>query len=435
MADYTRGSSQRTLYNPLMRLWVLCTCLLLAAASARGERKPAPTNNSAPVTAPMAVDHNQPLIDVVIPRSDGSNMQVRALIDNASPDLWMTRRVAEALGITINCDAQVCAGTLTSQTAGIYVGEMKIALPPMSEIKIPAGDGKILQGTNIEITLPSTLLRNYDVLVDFPDHRFTLGKPGTLHFKGSENKVQVDPDNGIIQVPSKIENKKYNLILDLAAPISRLSSDLFEKLSAAHPDWPHMTGTVGPANAGDTDEETKLKIMRVDRVQFGSLFLIDLPAEEVSENRSAKLKNKPGADVEGLLGADVLLNYRVGTDYAHSIVYFDIGRMSQFPEFDVVGLTLRPENGSFVVVGVAEFEGEPSVPDVNIGDRLIAVDGIPVANSTMGQVWATLGGTPGQERKLTIERSGKELTVTATVRHFLAAAPDQDDKKHKRRDR
>src|ERR1700733_8724906 len=125
MADYTRGSSQRTLYNPLMRLWLLCTCLLLAAASARGERKPAPTNNSAPVTVPMAVDHNQPLIDVVIPRSDGSNMQVRALIDNASPDLWMSRRVAEALGSKIDCDAQICAGTLTSQGPAVYVGEMK----------------------------------------------------------------------------------------------------------------------------------------------------------------------------------------------------------------------------------------------------------------------------------------------------------------------
>jgi hypothetical protein len=50
----------------------------------------------------------------------------------------------------------------------------------------------------------------------------------------------------------------------------------------------------------------------------------------------------------------------------------------------------------------------------------------------MGQVWSMLGGTPGQERKLTIERSGKEVVVVATVRHFLAAGPDQDDKKHKR---
>lgn len=407
--------------------------MLLAAAVARGERKPAPTNNSGPVTVPMTVDHNQTVIDVIIPRSDGSPMQVKALIGTASPELWTSRRVAEALGATIICDAQVCAGTLKSPDPAIYLGEMKIPLPTTSKIKIPAADDKIVPGTTIEISLPSTLLRNYDVLVDFPEHRVTLGQPATIHFEGASARVQINPSDGAIRVPSKIENKKYNLVLDLAAPISRLSDDLFEKLSAEHPAWPRMIGAVGPANMGAADVETQLKIMRVDRVQFGSLFLIDLPVEEASESQPANVKSAAGPQIAGLLGADVLQNYRVGIDYAHSMLYLDIGRMSQFPEFDVVGLTLRPENGGgFIVIGIVEFEGKPSVADVQIGDRLIAVDGIPVANSTMGQVWSMLGGTPGQERKLTIERSGKEVVVVATVRHFLAAGPDQDDKKHKR---
>ncbi|MGA8429576.1 MAG: hypothetical protein WB729_07120 [Candidatus Sulfotelmatobacter sp.] len=416
-----------------MRFCVLCTCVLLGAVGAQGKRNPVPTNGSAPITVPMAVDHNQPLIDVVIPRSDGSTTQVKALIDNASPDLWMSRRVAEALGSKIDCDAQICAGTLTSQGPAVYVGEMKIPLWLTSKIKIPAGDAKIFPGTNIEITLPSTLLQNYDVLIDFPDRRFTLGQPGTIHFAGASSKVQIDRIDGAIQVPSKIENKKYYFILDVAAPISALSATLFEQLSAAHPDWPHMTGAVGPANPGFADAETKLKVIRVNRVQFGSLFLIDLPAKEASDGQSSKFKNISGAEIAGRLGADVLLNYRVGIDYAHSVLYFDIGRMSQFPEFDVIGLTLRPENsGGFTVIGIAEFEGKSSVPDVNIGDRLTAVDEIPVANSTMGQVWSMLGGSPGQERKLTIQRSGKDITVPGTVRHFLAVQPDQDNEKSER---
>jgi len=59
------------------------------------------------------------------------------------------------------------------------------------------------------------------------------------------------------------------------------------------------------------------------------------------------------------------------------------------------------------------------------------VDNIPVHGSTMGQVWAMLGGTPGQERKLTIERAGKQLLVPAKVQHFLAALPEEDNKKKK----
>jgi C-terminal processing protease CtpA/Prc len=136
----------------------------------------------------------------------------------------------------------------------------------------------------------------------------------------------------------------------------------------------------------------------------------------------------------GLLGADALLNYRVGLDYAHSTVYFEFGRMFNFPDFDVIGLILRPEDdGRFTILGVANFEGRPSVApgpaSVQPGDHLVAIDGIPVQGSTMGQVWNMLGGSPGQDRRLTIEREGKQFTIAATVQHFLGELPDEKEKK------
>jgi len=57
------------------------------------------------------------------------------------------------------------------------------------------------------------------------------------------------------------------------------------------------------------------------------------------------------------------------------------------------------------------------------------VDETVVTHSTIGQVWAMLGGSPGQERKLTIERNGKELGVIAIVRHFLGTAPESTDQR------
>jgi hypothetical protein len=91
------------------------------------------------------------------------------------------------------------------------------------------------------------------------------------------------------------------------------------------------------------------------------------------------------------------MNYRIGLDYAHSTVYFDIGRTFNFPDFDVIGLILRSEHdGSFAVAGVADFDGKSSLPGVQAGDQLVAVDGIPVAGSTLGQVWSMLEGLPGQ---------------------------------------
>ncbi len=157
----------------------------------------------------------------------------------------------------------------------------------------PTGKASIAPGMNAEINIPSTVLRNYDVLINFPDHEFTIAQPGSLKFKGVKAKVIVNAANGLIQVPSQIENKKYNLGLDLGRPISFLSEELFDKLSAAHPDWPHMTGAIGPANISGSDDEPKRKLMRVDRVQYGPLFLTNVAVAEFPKDRDAVSKIAP----------------------------------------------------------------------------------------------------------------------------------------------
>ena len=144
------------------------------------------------------------------------------------------------------------------------------------------------------------------------------------------------------------------------------------------------------------------------------------------------------APTAGLLGSEALLNYRVGLDYAHSTVYFDIGRSFNFPDFDVVGLILRPEDdGRFTILGIADFEGKPSVPQgddgVQAGDHLIAVDGIPVPGSTMGQVWSLLGGSPGTERTLTVERAGRQFTMAAKCSTSWVSAEENQSKESERR--
>ncbi len=238
----------------------------------------------------------------------------------------------------------------------------------------------------------------------------------------------------MIEVPSKIENKKYNLGLDVGSSISFLSDDLFDALGSAHSDWPRMTGAVGSANAWGDDPETKWKVMRIDRVQFGPLFLTNVATVGLPKSTSDFFEKRAGVPTQGLIGSNVFLNYRVGLDYAHSTIYFDIGRLFNFPDFDVIGLTLHPEDdGRYTILGIADFEEKPSVATgangIQPGDSLVAVNGIPIRGSTMGQVWSMLGGTPGQERNLTIEREGKQLQVKANVQHFLAELPDEQ-KKH-----
>jgi hypothetical protein len=441
------GTQPRTALKLRMKIRFAAIALCLLPAIARGQDKPQPES----VTVPAIIDHNRVIIGAEIPVPDGPSQRVNILVDNGDADLEMSQRAAAWMGLSVSCDGQICSGHATSQVLAleIQIDGMKVFLPTTQEIKITTG-AAIAPGLNAEINLPATVLRHYDVLIDFPGHKFTIGTPGSIHFQGSSAKAQINAANGLIQIPSQIENKKYNLALDLGSNISFLSDELFDKLQTAHPDWPHMTGAVGSANSGQ-DDEMYWKLMRLDRVQYGPLFLtnvavvefpkgqedlfekrFEIEKSEVQKTGAAKSgPSKSAIPTAGLLGSQALQSYRVGLDYAHAMVYFDIGRTFTFPDFDVVGTVLRPEgNGQFTILGIVDLDGKPSVPagtdGIHPGDELVAVDDIPVQGSTMGQVWKMLGGTPEQERKLTIKRAGKQFAVTARVKHFLGETPDEN---------
>jgi hypothetical protein len=378
-------------------------------------------------TVPMALDQGRVVIDVDLLLSDGSTERVRGWVDNGNPDLTMNRRVAGLMGLNVVCNGQVCSGTPKSPDVApeISIGGMRIPLAPSREIKVLYSMAALAPGMSAEINIPSTILRNYDVLFNFPDREFSIGLPGRVKFNGVKNKMLVNAD-GLIRIPSRMENKNYDLGLDLGSSINFLSGELFDKFSSPHPDWPHMTGAVGPFNTGEQVSEPKWRLMRVDRVQYGPLFLTGVAVTDFPSDRVTRFATA------GVLGYEALMNYRVGLDYAHSTVYFDIGRTVRFPDFDVVGLILRPEGDNvFTIAGVADFDGNPSVAGVQAGDHLLAVDDNPVADFTLGQVWSLLEGSPGQERKLTLERGGKQFTVVAKVQHFLGEVPGNDDAKGK----
>jgi hypothetical protein len=404
--------------------------VVLSAGFAAGQSAP-----SKPVTVPLILDHNRVVIEVGLPLADSSTQRVRAWVDNGSPDLYLSRHAATLMGLAVSCGDKECSAPPPQE---ITISGMKIPLTGIKEAKIPlkpvSAAGVMASGMNAEISIPSTILRNYDVLINFPDHEFTIGPLGSVKFRGIKAKVILNAESGIIQVPSQIENKKYNLALDVGSSISFLSGELFDKLAATHSDWPHMTGAIGPANMWGLQDEPKWKVMRVDRVQYGPLFLTNVVAVDWPEARLPFFDKGAGIPTAGLLGTEALMNYRIGLDYAHSAVYFDIGRTFNFPDFDVIGLILRPEDdGRLTILAIADYEGKASVSEVQAGDQLVAVDGIPVRGSTLGQVLLMLGGEPRKERTLTVERPGKQFIVAAKVQHFLGETDGSDTLKTKSR--
>jgi hypothetical protein len=375
-------------------------------------------------TVPVTLDHNRIIIDVSLPLADGSQKRVRGWVDTGNPDVWLSERVVKLMALQPMPDSketEVLGAKVRNVQAPkeILVGGMKISLAGIKEARMVAAES-VGPGSSAEITLPSTLLRNYDLIVDYVDRELTLAAPGQAKFTGKSIKAFVNPPNGIIQIPAKIEDNLCRLTFDLGANFSMLAGDIFEKLAKDNPKWPRNTGAVGTELFWGVQEEATQHALRVPAIQYGPVKLAEVGFDILPQGLMSFYSERAGVDTSGMLGANALLNYRLGIDYAHSTVYFDERGSYVAPGIDVVGLTLRPElDGRYTLIGVPEYEGKPAVPEVRVGDALVAIDKVPAKESTMGQIWSLLGGDPGETRVLTLERDGKQFTVNATVRRFL----------------
>jgi predicted aspartyl protease len=388
------------------------------------------------VTVPITLDHNRTIIDVYLTLPDGQKKRVRAWVDNGNTELWMTEDLAKKLGLAPNGDPKPALfgkERAVQAPKDLQVGGMTVSLAGVQDAEAIVERESVAPGCSAEITLPSTVLRNYDVLFDYPNRQFTIGPPGSISFKGVSSKVLADSKTGLVQVPSKVGGQDFNLALDVGASISVLSAEQIAQWHKAEPSWPYMVGGVGAGNMWGGEEETRWAVLRIPSVQFGSSTLTGVPAASFPDEELKWFQNRAGVQTIGLVGANALTGMRVGIDYAHSAIYLE-GSASA-PDMNVVGLMLRPEpHRRYTVVGVAQYEAKPSVPEVKTGDVLLGVDGAPATGATMGQVWSLLGGAPGQIRTLTLEREGKRLSVEAPVRRFLpAAAPVKSPRRNPHR--
>jgi len=371
------------------------------------------------VTVPITLDHNRVVIDVYLPLVDGTSKRMRALVDTGTSDLMMSQRTGALFG-ELKCEAQSCAATPPKE---LVIGGMKISLAGVSSAHTPVNVPKdfMVPGMSPEITLPSTVLRNYDVVFDYANRQFTIGEPGSVRFQGTDVKARISPP-GLIQASTIVEGETHTLELNTGVSISFVASDLLARWHAVHPTWPYMKGSVAAANMFGTPDEIDREVLQIPSLRLGSGTLGSVLVASYPIDLLQQLQERAGKDAIGLVGGEALRNYRVGIDYAHQQMYLDLVGRTPAEAVDVVGLTLRPETeGGFTIVGVPDGNEKPIVPDVKSGDVLIGVDGAPASGATLGQVWSLLGGTPGQIRTLTLERDGKRFTVDAPVRRFLDA--------------
>ena len=411
-----------------MRLGNAILSVFVLLSSALAQEKPKP------VTVPITLDHNRTIIDVYLPLPDGTTKRVRGWVDNGNPELDLSEDLAQKLGLQLKGEGTFKPGDQrpVDPPKSLQIGGMTISFEGVKDAKAIVSHDIIAPGCSAAINIPSSVLRNYDVLLDYPDRQFTIGPPGSISFQGTAAKAHINSQNGLIQIASKIDGADYTVSFDAGSSTSLLSGELIEKWEKAHPAWPHMTGAIGSTNMWGSQEEAHGPLLRLRSLDYGGVILKNVVVASFPEKFMQWYQDRAGAQTIGLIGANAFADYRVGIDYAHSTLYMQRILTKSAPDLDVVGLTLRPEpDEKYTIIGVADYNGKPAVADVKVGDVLVGVDGAPATGATMGQVWSLLGGTPGTTRTLTLERDGKRFSVEATVYRFLAEAPDNKSAKRR----
>lgn len=376
-------------------------------------------------TVPIVLDHNRMIVEGEIHKENGQVRRVRLWVDSGNPTFTLSAGLARDLGI--NQPPEGAPGIEVSPPSDVRIGGMKLNFEGVTT-KVVAQPFWLFSAMQVDANLPSTVLRKYRVVLDYPSRNLTLAKPGSLRPSGTPSAAKVQPHTGIIQIDAVIDSQSYSFALDMGASYSYVSAEKLAELVESHPGWPTMTGTAGCANMWGywpPNEET-FQLARLPEITWGKeqlkhVGMVGVPALSAGGPTWGEwYSRKTHHPVDGLLGANALGAYRVEIDYDAELVYFEKTAEFDTTDLEIVGLSLRQlVDGAYQVVGVAHTKGRPALAGVESGDLLLRIGELTTKGRTMGEVVDALRGRPGETRVLTIERAGKQTKVEAKVEHFL----------------
>lgn len=163
-------------------------------------------------------------------------------------------------------------------------------------------------------------------------------------------------------------------------------------------------------------------MLRLTELACGSFHLADISIisrrSGMFEEWMADMMTGP---IIGALAGNVLKCFRVEIDYANQTTYLQQYVTPDTHDMDLVGLTLEAQiDGSYVVQGIStDVHDTREATRVQIGDKLLKVDGQNISGLSLTDAVDSLRGTPGQECVLRLERAGQVLEVRVPVACIL----------------
>jgi len=374
------------------------------------------------VTAPLIVQGNAPIVELEFRTAAGAQRTARFLVDTGGGSFILGSKLMADIG------AQPAGAALKAKGSTFVplrpmvarLGGMELDLSDVRTIGTP--ESKWLMSRNdAEGMIPGRLLRHYDVVLDYPGRRFTLSKPGTSKPQGVEFQTPISTPSGFPRIEAEIGGKTYGFLLDTGASFTMISRTALEGWAKENPAWPSAVGAVGFANMFGGKMESEALMLRMPQLKLGSIAMKGVAAVSRPEGTYEKTMSRAmTAPIVGALAGNVLRDFRVEIDYATGKTYLLQAGSSVDEDLTSVGLVLASESGGAVkITGLSSNSSPDAKGGILVGDQLMAVNDVPVTGKPLAAVALQLEGQAGTRKRLTLERNGKPVTVTATVKGLL----------------
>jgi hypothetical protein len=404
-------------------------CFVLLVASQVSSQQMVAAETHSKGTISFIFDDNRIFAELEFARPDGTLRKAIAFVDIGTPQLVLEQSLGKELGIE------------NAKQAVLHIGDLEIDVPA-SDIQTDTGlgmtgpDGK--RTLKVEAVLPGSVMKNYQMVLDYAKHSLTMAKPDTIKPTGDAVPCRINAKTGLVSVTAKIEGHDYALAVDCGSAYTWVRHDVAAHWIAEHGNWKRGVGAIGEANMQVLPDgaEARAVIMRLPQIRLGSLLLEQVgvlgieraappfpsaPGEQIAHGNFFDWYSKKTPEpVIGWIGGNVLKNFRVTFDFPRRTIYLQRENEFRGDDLNQVGVTLERRDGQqgYFIAGVALKDERPTVDGVVAGDRLVKIDDLDVSIATRGAIFSALHGNPGDTHVLILERNGKQLKVIAKVTAF-----------------
>lgn len=391
---------------------------LALASGTQNQLAALPQENNGPATPSSGTtsfifDGNRMYAEVVFVRPDGTLYNSFAFVDMGSPSTIVSPALFKELGLDQKKPLTFRVGKLT-----VNVDSSEVA----GDSWLPFSVGG---SRKVEMVLPAGVMQKFQVVIDYAQHTLTFAQPGTLKPQGTPIPFRMNEKSALIAVDVTVNGKSYPITIDNGSAYTWLRKPTALKWLASHPDWQRGIGAVGASNMRMEDDgiEADGIIIRIPELKLGSLSVHQAGALAIGPSRANWdfmdwYSKKNPIPVIGWLGGNVLRGFQITIDYPNRVSYWLAQTALDPHDLDQVGLTLISRKGEYFVAALATQNGKRAIEGVQVGDKLLKVDEVPMSGSTRGAILSAMHGKPGEIRVLTLERNDKTFTVQASVKSF-----------------